>query len=262
MLPPHQQLVSETTTTHPSTPHLSHIRRRNTEGEHEDNGCKGASVIFLVFILLTAVAATGFDANTVEYGWQRRQQLPMTHGQQPAAPPTRTRMVITTANEEDDCDNCHSATTFSNHTLQHERTHTLIFKGGSFAITHHHHSQFATTTTWHPPQTITTLRHEHIARFQGWWLFASTSTSHHPRARARMLVFEGGCDLQAPPPTTLEHKHVHSCLRVVAICHHLPPPLNASMYTRRVVVVCHYHLPLTTTLEYECSCSFSRVVTT
>src|SRR6266511_3901083 len=136
MLPPHQQLVSETTTTHPSTPHLSHIRRRNTEGEQEDNRRKGASVIFLVFILLTAVAATGFNANTVEYGRQQQQQLPMMHGQQPAAPPTRTRMAITTANEEDNCDNCHSATTFSNHTLQHERTCTLVFKGGSFAITH------------------------------------------------------------------------------------------------------------------------------
>src|SRR6266542_6317549 len=77
MLPPHQQLVSDTTTTHPSTPHLSHIRRHNTEGEHEDNRRKGASVIFLVFILLTAVAATGFDANTVEYGRQQQQQLPM-----------------------------------------------------------------------------------------------------------------------------------------------------------------------------------------
>jgi len=93
-------------------PHLSHIRRHNTEGEHEDNGRKGASVIFLVFILLTAVAATGFDANTAEYGRQQQQQLPMMHGQQPAAPPTRTRMATTTANEEDDCDNRHSATTF------------------------------------------------------------------------------------------------------------------------------------------------------
>src|SRR6266496_3624368 len=102
-------------------------------------------------------------------------------------------MATTTANEEDDCDNRHSATTFSNHTLQHERTHTLIFKGGSFAITHHHHSQFATTTTWHPPQTITTL---------------DMST---------LLVFKGGDCLRAPaPPTTLEHEHVCSFSRVVA----------------------------------------------
>jgi len=42
------------------------------EGEHEDNGRKGESVIFLVFILLTAVAATGFDVNTAEYGRQQQ----------------------------------------------------------------------------------------------------------------------------------------------------------------------------------------------
>src|ERR1700682_5240351 len=97
-------------------------------------------------------------------------------------------------------------------------------------MTLRHRPREATTTTTSPPSD--TSIH---ARFRGWQLFATTTTT-----------------------TTLGHEHVRSFSRVVAVCHHhhLHLPTLGHERTRsfsRVAAVCHHHHPRTRarTLVFE-----------
>lgn len=90
----------------------------------------------------------------------------------------------------------------------------------SFADLSHHELLFATTTLHHPRTRACML----VSRVVD---FCHDDHFHHPRKQACMLAFEGGSCLPVPPalapaPTTLRHEHVSSFSRMVATTHYHP----------------------------------------
>src|SRR6266704_647233 len=68
--------------------------------------------------------------------------------------------------------------------------------------------------------TSTTLEHERACSFSRVEAVFHLHHFHHPRTRARMLVFEGrSCFPPPPPSTTLEHERACSFSRVEAVFH-------------------------------------------